>query len=575
MSGWLFGSQQPVPIVPPNNGVNTSRFPQSQIWPANPYMNVAVRQNITYPFAINSNVTTRHAGMADDTNMEEGVANPAIQAQHDQQRAIMLNQFNEAQTRQTAELARKQAFLAVMQLPHQERMDHIRSDPAILEQLVQDSHLMSQAVNDFAGLRQDVRDLSGRSTPTPTLTQNRNTRPLTAPHSIDAAKLCKPKKLVKAITAKLKQNPASTVVRRTLMDIFLWVRRHYLLQYPGMVSSFIEDLEVDEHTAPFFESWKNEIRANDTDPKHLLIDVSDPDSLTVSEDELITSVEKLISTEVRPPDEVARQELLRGLLKQGSDTASQYAQRFYERSRRLPNYDRRSMCEFFLDGLKPALRTKCMFDRDNNRWTDLDTLVQFTYKEEERMLATASHYRDNNPDRSFPHPFRKAIEPPGKKAKHSHHQQRVAVVQADEPMEGDATLAAVNGLPQDGSVYLRQWAGKPRVEFKPGCKRNKPITECLAYDTMETGLKLLSWEAQDDLEMFGLCKACRVSNTHLATACTLEPGTRKGSPAWNTYKQAMLQESRKVKGPFNGSTSAAPKLGFQPGVGDRPAFVKK
>ena len=418
MSGWLFGSQQPVPIVPPHNNTNITRFPQSQIWPSNPYMHVAVRPNLAYPFAVNSSNATmqRHAGMNEDNAMitEEG-HNPAIQQHHDQQRMIMINQHTDEQARHVAEQTRHQAFLAVMQLPMAERMNRIRSDPDILEQLVHESEKRAQAANDFAALRQDVRDLSGRSTPTPTMTQTRNKQPSTALTPTDAAKLCRPKKLNKATTAQLKRNPASTAVRRTLTDIFLWVRRNCLSLYPSMVSSFIEDTEVDEHTAPFFESWKVEVRANDTDPKHLIIDVHNPDSLTFSEDELITSVEKLISTEVRPPDEVARQELLKGLLKQGSETASQYAQRFYERSRRLPHYDRRSMCEFFLEGLTPSLRTKCMFDRDNNRWTNLDALVQFTYKEEERMLATTSTYRDTNHDRTFSHPPRKAYEPPRRK----------------------------------------------------------------------------------------------------------------------------------------------------------------
>ena len=81
-------------------------------------------------------------------------------------------------------------------------------------------------------------------------------------------------------------------------------------------------------------------------------------------------------------------ESLAVLFRQGSDTAPAYAQRFLERARQLPRtFYEPALCERYLHGLKPSLRTKCMFDLSNKPWQTLTGLMSHSYVEERKMHA--------------------------------------------------------------------------------------------------------------------------------------------------------------------------------------------
>ena len=89
--------------------------------------------------------------------------------------------------------------------------------------------------------------------------------------------------------------------------------------------------------------------------------------------------------EVRPPEVIALHELMAGTVTQGSDPVPKYAERFYQRSRRLNGETQISLCIFFQSGLKPELRALCCMDRNNKRWECLSDLVDFAIAEEERL----------------------------------------------------------------------------------------------------------------------------------------------------------------------------------------------
>ena len=69
---------------------------------------------------------------------------------------------------------------------------------------------------------------------------------------------------------------------------------------------------------------------------------------------------------------------------------AKYNERFYQRSRRLPQESQASLCLHYLAGLNSELRTLCCMDRDNKRWDSLHALVTFTLAEEERLNMKAS-----------------------------------------------------------------------------------------------------------------------------------------------------------------------------------------
>ena len=93
--------------------------------------------------------------------------------------------------------------------------------------------------------------------------------------------------------------------------------------------------------------------------------------------------------QVRSESVLALEALIKGHVTQGSSSATDYAQRFLNITRVLPNETQISLCKHYINGLTPALRARACLTRENQEWTDLQSCIQYSYSEEYRMSFEA------------------------------------------------------------------------------------------------------------------------------------------------------------------------------------------
>lgn len=106
---------------------------------------------------------------------------------------------------------------------------------------------------------------------------------------------------------------------------------------------------------------------------------------SITTEAFTTSLVSYCTGQVRPQSVLALEQLITGQITQGSDSAPQYASRFLNIARVLPNETQDSLCKHYITGLTPALRVRSCLTRENKEWTDLMDLMQFSYSEEYRM----------------------------------------------------------------------------------------------------------------------------------------------------------------------------------------------
>jgi hypothetical protein len=309
---------------------------------------------------------------------------------------------------------------------------------------------------------------------------------------------------------------------------YLLKYNQHLPDYPQNVQPFVVDMTAAVFVQSALLALEKELRARPD------LQIRDGSGLCPAEHVFIASFLQWATGEVRPPAVIALEELHSGAVRQGNDAAAQYAQKFFQRSRVLPAESQASLCTFFLRGLKPDLQSRCLMDRNNVRWSNLLSLVQFTYAEEERMNTSLVCSPAPPRQESQKRHWQSSGGEPAKRFKGSGGS--VAAMHGEDDMETEGTVAAAagggNGRPGYGPPAVPfvppphrpedtfYGDGTARPLIIPGSMRNERLQDCLLYGTAD-GPRLLRLEdasarQYDSLVMFNLCKACRVSNTHQA-----------------------------------------------------------
>ena len=185
---------------------------------------------------------------------------------------------------------------------------------------------------------------------------------------------------------------------------------------------------------------------------------------TFDREKYISGFISAFTGDVRPMAVVALHELHEGKVTQMSDSVAKYSERFFQRSRQLPQESQSTLCLLFLSGLKPELRARCCMDRDNNRWTSLSALVKHTLAEEERVNMA-------NSKSEFPH--LQSSKPVSSDSKQDYRSRftgkkrgAAAVLAEGEDMEVEtASLAAVTPAKKQakGDNGMKQQKRKPQV----------------------------------------------------------------------------------------------------------------
>jgi hypothetical protein len=143
------------------------------------------------------------------------------------------------------------------------------------------------------------------------------------------------------------------------------------LELPGDILSWLHDVTLARWAAEY-------INANGGSPQA-------PSEAWLQA--FMQAMSHFVFGEVRAPAVVALEDLMLGKVQQGSQPVARYAEQFFMRARQLQSESQVSLCAYYLRGLRPDLRARCRLDNHAREWTDLATLVQFSYGEELRLQA--------------------------------------------------------------------------------------------------------------------------------------------------------------------------------------------
>ena len=372
-----------------------------------------------------------------------------------------------------------------------------------------------------------------------------------------------------------------------LRDILAYEKRRPST-YPSAIVHHVEDDDLREHLRAHADAYRllinGEILQYGPDPSAWrLPDLRDPVpiggrvELNAHENRMVKDTVRYVFGEVRPASVQALDDLHEGQVRQGKDEpVARYAQRFMVKARMVPNESQQSLCRLYLAGLKNGLKEQCLLDRDNNRWTSLHDLIQFSFGEEERynLRTSVSNPRHtSNGTRLSKQDFYSVDGkswPGGRPADRKRNRDGVAAVAVmGDPMDSDtapdalAAVAASNTprkaqatgdgrrkwSPQAGSgggrggrhqgasgasnVYLPDIltfgdsevnrtagiAGKPRKPPIIGRWRQTPMEACPVYVAPGELPPPLDDKTRDLLLEWGICKRCRCSREHKAEQC--------------------------------------------------------
>lgn len=300
---------------------------------------------------------------------------------------------------------------------------------------------------------------------------------------------------------------------------------------------------------------------------------------------LVTRYGHFITSEVRPLSVTALDELHEGEVRQGKDEATaRYAQRFMAKARVLLNTESQpSLCRLYLAGLKSGLQEMCLLTKENERWQDLNALIQFSYGEEERFnlrskltksrftsAGTRMHQGDFTEGG-----LRAGQGWKGTAPNHIAKRQRssggtAAVAMNTDDAEDDAGFTPVLKKHQPAQVAAVAGSGgggtsgngsggrgpgvwtppikpyKKELDFKPyppdcgamaGITRMPivqnglflaPITDCPVFIPAGQKIPKMNQYIEDMLALYGLCNACR-RDRHTKNNCTNQLGAGQGN----------------------------------------------
>jgi hypothetical protein len=241
------------------------------------------------------------------------------------------------------------------------------------------------------------------------------------------------------------------------------------LQYPADIASFLSDDELSLWFMTYLEA------NTDFDLEVFL-----------------EALVHFVMGEVRSTATIALEDLMSGRVKQGSDPAAKYAEKFFQRSRILVHESQSSLCQHFLAGLNPDLRVLCCLDRDNHEWTSLHALVRYTFAEELRLKM-----RNPTPD-----PVHAPPHVPDKQWSKRKDEWTSSRPNKFRRLETPAGTVASLKSPGPSGPSLRQ----------------RPVTECPLFGKASSKEAPLTEEDRKVLKAWGLCWFCK-KDRHLAKDC--------------------------------------------------------
>ena len=94
--------------------------------------------------------------------------------------------------------------------------------------------------------------------------------------------------------------------------------------------------------------------------------------------------------QVRDPHAMALSQLIHGRIQQGSNTAEEYSERFLAVSRHVPDISGPALCQCYIAGLHPDLKSDCILTLTNTEWTNIYDLMHHAASVAMRALLTST-----------------------------------------------------------------------------------------------------------------------------------------------------------------------------------------
>ena len=222
------------------------------------------------------------------------------------------------------------------------------------------------------------------------------------PSSSSSSKDTKPLPLTRRCILAYQTRGLQAAMSGHLRDIIVYEKRRPAT-FPNNIVHHIEDDDLREHIRALVEIYgqliNQQVLQYGPDPVGWrLSDIRDPVTLSgrvelnAHETEMVRDTVRYVFGEVRPASVQALDDLHEGQVKQGKDEpVVRYAQRFMVKARMVPGESQQSLCRLYLAGLKNGLKEQCLLDRNNNRWTSLHDLIQFSLERKSVITSAPPH----------------------------------------------------------------------------------------------------------------------------------------------------------------------------------------
>ena len=346
------------------------------------------------------------------------------------------------------------------------------------------------------------------STPSPSHTSTRVLGTQPPRPSGHAAKLPLPQSVTNI--SKFKDDPEALTL--VLEQIFEHILRAGL-QWPSDVRLFVTDLALSKWIKSYLEQAQTAFSSGQP----------------FDQNEFISALVVFVTGEVRPRSVIALQEIMGHQITQGSDSAAQYSERFYQRSRLLSHIPPVVLCHHFIHGLRADLQKICCVDREGMDWSSLHALVQFTLVEERRLTLVS----DSAPSDSAGSHHRKRW-PQNNNWAQVNKKPKLAIADGagppdvqDEQAPYAAALQKSSGRPSSNrAVQPSSGDGAGPSGSGAGPSRLGPPSACPCFKLNNKGRPLAKWE-QECLNAYGLCWYCKESSAHIAKNCPLKEANKK------------------------------------------------
>lgn len=121
----------------------------------------------------------------------------------------------------------------------------------------------------------------------------------------------------------------------------------------------------------------------------------------LTRDDFTQELVRYCTGQVRSESVLALESLIKDQITQGSSSTAEYAQRFLNVVRLLPDESQASLCHYYVKGLTPALRSRTCLTRDNQEWADLNSCMQYSYSEEYKMSFETNLTHNDDDDEGY------------------------------------------------------------------------------------------------------------------------------------------------------------------------------